>query len=127
MTDTTKHYINQGTGTIWAYMTETTETVVENNEYNPNYYGFNKRISSNDGTDRTTGANGRLNTDFIEINPTSPYNVTIKGLSGNFVIADGTSVFIYFYDASKAFLGYMGGVSQTSLPVDSKFIYLREF
>ena len=34
MTDTTKHYVNKNTGTIWASMTETTETVVENNEYN---------------------------------------------------------------------------------------------
>ena len=108
MTDTTKHYVNQSTGTIWANITGTSTEVTENNEYNASYEtGLNLRLSSNDGGHRT-GGNGRYTTDYIEITPSSPYTVTLKGLSVPLVTVDNSYYFVYYFDANKNYLGYAG-------------------
>lgn len=110
MTDTEKHYVLQSTGTIWANKTGTTTETVENNEYNPSYTtGLNLRLSTNDGTHRT-GATGRYTTDFIEITPTVPYTVTLKGLSKDLIIVDDSYFYVYYYDAGKNYLGYASKV-----------------
>lgn len=106
MTDTTKHYVLQSTGTIWANKTGTTTTVTENNEYDSSYTtGLNLRLSTNDGTHRT-GATGRYTTDYISITPTTPYTVTVKGLSTALVTVDDSYYIVHYFGADKSYLGY---------------------
>lgn len=133
MTDTDKQYVLQSTGTIWANKTGTTTETVENNEYNPSYTtGLNLRLSTNDGTHRT-GATGRYTTDYIEITQTTPYTVTIKGLTKDLIIKDNSYFIVHYFDSNKAYLGYdfMGNlnssISSGALPMSFDLSKYKNF
>lgn len=120
MTDTTKQYILESTGTVWSYgETEIDDT--DRNLFDADAVALNKNP---DGTTR----NGAFSTDFIPVNfaYSDPYvlKATIDG--GNLALGNGSNPKVYkiaYYDSNKTQLSLPYSQDVRNTAIDGGYAY----